>query len=94
MWQAVLFAFLAGIFATNGIPHFVKGITKDSYPCLFGNSSVPNLVAGWLSFVVAILSAYGTNIEQYPLSSLVSGAVGVLLMGLFHAAGLAFGQKS
>ncbi|MER8610121.1 hypothetical protein [Mesorhizobium sp. M0435] len=54
---------------------------------------MPNLIAGWASFVVALF-AYGANFAQYPIVSLVSGAIGVLLMGLFHAAGLAFGQKS
>ena len=72
----------------------MSGITGGSYPCIFGNSAVPNLMAGWASFIVATLFAYGTNFAQYPIVSLVFGAIGVLLMGLFHAAGLAFGRKS
>jgi hypothetical protein len=94
MWLAVFLAFFAGVFGANGVPHFVSGITKGSYPCLFGNAAVPNLIAGWVSFVIATLFAYETNFTQYPVVSLVSGAIGVLLMGLFHAAGLAFGRKA
>ncbi|MEZ2333601.1 hypothetical protein AB6802_28100 [Mesorhizobium sp. RCC_202] len=94
MWLTALLAFLAGVFGSNGVPHFVSGITKGSYPCLFGNSAIPNLIAGWTSLVVASLFAYMANFAQYPIISLVSAAIGVLLMGLFHAAGLAFGRKS
>ncbi|AZO00229.1 hypothetical protein EJ066_25630 [Mesorhizobium sp. M9A.F.Ca.ET.002.03.1.2] len=94
MWLTAFLAFFAGVFGANGVPHFVSGITKGSYPCLFGNSAIPNLIAGWASFVVATLFVYATDFAQYPAVSLVSGAIGVLLMGLFHAAGLAFGRKS
>ena len=94
MWLAAFLAFLAGVFGANGVPHFVSGITRGSYPCLFGNSAILNLIAGWLSFVVATLFAHQTLFAQYPVVSLVCGAIGVLLMGLFHAAGLAFGRKA
>jgi len=53
VWQSVLLSFVAGIFFGNGIPHFVKGITKERYPSVLGNGPVPNLIGGWLSFVVA-----------------------------------------
>lgn len=94
MWLTAFLVFFAGVFGANGVPHFVSGITGSSYPCLFGNSAVPNLIAGWASFVVATLFAYGADLGPYPATSLTSGAVGILLMGLFHAAGLAFGRKS
>jgi len=94
MWQTVILAFLAGVFGANGVPHFVQGITNENYPCLFGNSSIPNLIAGWASLVVAGILAYWANVPQYPAASLVAGAVGALLMGLFHAAGLAFGRET
>jgi hypothetical protein len=94
MWQTVILAFLAGVFGANGVPHFVKGITNEAYPCVFGNSAIPNLVSGWVSLVVAGVLAYWANVAQYPAASLVAGAVGALLMGLFHSAGLAFGRKS
>jgi hypothetical protein len=92
MWQAVILGFLAGVFGANGFPHFVRGITAESYPCLFGNSSIPNLIAGWFSLVIAGLLAYWASNEATAYC-LISGAVGALLMGLFHAAGLAFGKK-
>jgi hypothetical protein len=39
----------------NAIPHFVKRITKENYPTVFGNSPVPNLLAGWAGLVITAL---------------------------------------
>jgi len=93
MWQTVLLSFLVGVFGANGVPHFVKGITKESYPSLLGNAPVPNLIGGWGSFVVAILLLHWVSVERYPLVVVISGAIGVLLIGLFHATGRAVGRK-
>lgn len=94
MWQTAILCFLTGLFGANGVPHFVKGITRESYPCVLGNSSVPNLIGGWGSFVIAVLFAHWTSPDQYPVASLIAAAAGVLLIGLFHAAGLAVGRRS
>jgi hypothetical protein len=94
MWQTAIVAFLAGVFGANGVPHFVRGITKESYPCVLGNSPIPNLIGGWGSFVVAATFLHWANVREYPLSCQVSAVLGVLLMGLFHAGGGAFGRKS
>ena len=45
----MILGFFAGVFGANGVRHFVDGITKESYPCVFGNSPVPSLIAGWFS---------------------------------------------
>jgi hypothetical protein len=92
MWQSLILGFFAGVFGANGVPHFVKGITKESYPCVFGNSPVPNLIAGWLSFIVAGLFAGFVDRQHYALPSLFAGAIGALVIGLFHAAIGAFGR--
>jgi hypothetical protein len=94
MWQQVLFSFFAGAFAANGVPHFVRGIMHDTYPCVLGNSPIPNLFAGWSSFVIAgmLLYVLASGTPSYPVA-LICGAIGALLMGLFHAAGLAIGKK-
>ena len=94
MWESIVYIFLAGLFAANGVPHFVRGITHETYPCIFGNSPIPNLLAGWASFVIAFGFAYWSGASQFPLPSFIGSATGILLMGLFHAAGLAFGRKS
>jgi hypothetical protein len=94
MWQSVALAFIAGVFLGNGIPHFVKGITKESYPCVLGNSAVPNLIGGWLSVVIAGLIARSADLTDFPDASLISASVGLLAIGLFHASIGAFGRKT
>ena len=92
MWQSVLLSFVAGIFFGNGIPHFVKGITKERYPSMLGSGPVPNLIGGWLSFVVAGLLMHWIDLRHFRATSLAAAAFGVLLIGLFHAAVGAFGR--
>jgi hypothetical protein len=94
MLQILILSFFVGLFGANGVPHFVKGIMKESYPCAFGNSPVPNLIAGWASFIIAVSLSFWVNVEQYSIISLISGALGVLIIGLFHAWHGAFGRKS
>jgi hypothetical protein len=94
MLSNIILSFLAGVFGANAVPHFVKGITKESYPCVFGNSSVPNFVAGWAGLIVTVLLVYFADVKQYLGASLISGSLGILLIGLFHAKIGAFGKGS
>ena len=93
MWQSVILGFFVGLFLGNGIPHFVRGITKERYPSMLGNSPVPNLIGGWLSFVVAGLLAQRVDMVHFHDVALISGAIGLLLIGLFHASVGAFGRS-
>ena len=88
MWQTILFSLLAGAMSANATPHFVKGITKEPYPNVFGGSPVSNLVAGWSGFVLAALLLSWAHADRHPVWAIASGALGVLAMGLFHALGL------
>lgn len=90
----IILSFLAGLFGANAVPHFVKGITKESYPCAFGNSPVPNLIAGLVGLVIAVLFVYFTDVHNHSLVLLGAGALGALLIGLFHAKIGAFGRKA
>lgn len=93
MWPTLIFGFLAGVFGANGVPHFVKGITKESYPCLLGNGPVMNLVAGWLMGVFAVVMAFAAQAGDREIPALAAGAAGALAMGWFHAYIGAFGKK-
>ena len=94
MLLTLILSFLAGLFASNGFPHFVKGITKEEYPCMLGNSPVHNLIGGWMAFVLAALFVNYAHMERFPIASFIASAVGVLLMGLFHAWIGAFGKDN
>ena len=93
MWQTLILSFFMGLMGANGIPHFIKGITKERYPCLLGNAPIPNLIAGWLAFIIACLCAYWSHLKLYPLVAFCSCASGALLIGLFHAGPGAIGKK-
>ncbi|MFG1815967.1 hypothetical protein ACGFIF_19545 [Kribbella sp. NPDC049174] len=90
MTQALLLSFLAGLMGTNGIPHFVLGITAREYPNLTGNSPVRNAVGGVGAFVIAGLLAFWAHIGDHPRAAGIAALVGVLVMTVFHARGGAY----
>ena len=92
MWRSIVLSFLAGIMGGNGLPHFIKGITKENYPNMLGNTPVPNFLAGWVAFVITALLIHWAQVDQYPLGAFIAAAIGVLVMGLFHAWHGAFGK--
>ncbi|PLS81751.1 hypothetical protein CYG49_01225 [Candidatus Saccharibacteria bacterium] len=57
MSSDLLLFFLAGVFAANGIPHFVKGITGEHHMTPFGKPSGPvvNVLWGSANFISAFL---------------------------------------
>jgi hypothetical protein len=85
MTQTILLSFVAGLLAANATPHFVKGITKEEFPTLFGPSPLVNLVAGWFMYVLAAVLTIMADVVTHPVAALAAGAVGVLAMGVFHA---------
>lgn len=94
MWHTILLSLVAGATAANATPHFVKGITNEAYPNVVGGSPVSNLVAGWAGFVLAALLVSWAHAERHPAWAFASGALGALLMGLFHASGRTIGTTS
>jgi hypothetical protein len=94
MWHSTALGFLVGVLFGNGIPHFVKGIMKENYPCMLGNSPTPNLIAGWLSFVLVGFLTRWIDLDRFRDTSLIAASIGLLAIGLFHASIGAFGRKS
>jgi hypothetical protein len=94
MLLTTVLIFFAGIFGANAVPHFVKGITKELFPTPFGPSPVVNLIAGWAMLIFAALLVFWTEVDQHPMLAFLIGALGVLLMGLFHATIGAFGRRA
>jgi ABC-type glycerol-3-phosphate transport system permease component len=94
MWLTIVLSFLTGVLGANSLPHFVKGITKETYPTAFGSSPVVNLMAGWSGFILTALCAYAAHFGRHPFWGFVFAAIGVLLMGLFHARIGAFGRAA
>lgn len=93
MWHSLGFSVLAGILFGNGVPHFIKGITKENYPCMLGNSPTPNLIAGWLSIILAGFVVQWIDTNRFYNASLLAASVGLLAIGLFHSSIGAFGRN-
>jgi hypothetical protein len=93
MWGTIILGFLAGVMGGNALPHFMRGITKERYPNSLGNGPITNLVAGWLGLAMAAALAYLAHFQRHPLEGAIAAAVGVLLIGLFHAGPGAFGKR-
>jgi hypothetical protein len=90
MIQSIFLSFFVGVFGANALPHFVKGITKEPFPTPFGPSPVLNLIAGWAMFILAGILGYWAHMDVHPIGAIISLALGVLLMGIFHALQLDF----
>jgi hypothetical protein len=90
---AIGLSLLAGALGANSAPHFVKGITREEFPTVFGSGPVVNLVAGWAGLVLTALTAYGAHVGEHPFWAITAGATGALAMGLFHARGLTFSRR-
>jgi len=90
--RVIILSFLVGVIAGNAFPHFVRGITKKPYPNRLGNGPVTNVVAGWAGLVIAALLLFWAHVGQHPGWAFGAAAVGVLLIGLFHAGPGAFGR--
>ncbi|MEU6248950.1 hypothetical protein [Glycomyces sp. NPDC047010] len=90
--MTLLLTLIAGLLAGNGLPHFIKGITKEDYPTVFGNGPVPNLIAGWSSLTIAAIVLMLADLGAAPVAATAGISLGVLAMGLFHAQVGAFGR--
>jgi hypothetical protein len=87
MVKSLLLSLLAGILAGNAIPHFFNGIVRRPYPNVIRNSPLVNMLPGWAGLVLAGFCLAFSEITRFPWEALPGFAVGVLLMGLFHAGG-------
>lgn len=86
MWQFYVCTVLAGLFAANGVPHFVKGGLGQKHQTPFGkpSSAVVNVCWGWANFVVAAVFLHlgHFRVHEYRACALI--AMSALLMTLFN----------
>ncbi|PDT03624.1 hypothetical protein CO666_13690 [Rhizobium chutanense] len=59
-WIAYIAHFIAAGFLTNGIPHFVNGVSGRAFRIPFAQqdklgSPIANVVWGWVNFLIAFL---------------------------------------
>jgi hypothetical protein len=85
MIQAIALAFLAGLMGLNGVPHFVTGITGREFPNVTGNSATNNALGGLAAFAIAAALLALAHVSAHPRAALLAGALGAVLMTVFHA---------
>ena len=80
--ERTLLMFVVGYFGANGVPHFVKGITRSPHAMIFTNRPIPNLLAGSGALVVMGLLWLVAQPESDLVPAFFGCAVGVLLIGI------------
>ena len=86
MLGSVVFAFTAGFVLGNGLPYYLAGsMGIATNPSPFRESTTVNVMIGWIMFVVAVPVWGLVDTVVYPIPAYLSGAVGVLVVGLIHA---------
>jgi len=86
----VVLYFISGLFAANGVPHFIKGITGQQYQTPFGQPSgaFANVVWGSASFVIAWLLWHYVGLHRslnHTVRYEIAFGVGVFVMALLLA---------
>jgi hypothetical protein len=87
MWRLYVFSVLAGLFAANGVPHFIKGGMGQKHQTPFGknSSAVVNLCWGWINLVVAAIFLYFGHVRTHEYRAFALFAVAALIMSIFNA---------
>jgi hypothetical protein len=90
-WYNYVSAFFAGLFLSNFVPHFVKGVCGDPFPTPFSkppgkglSSPIVNVLWALLNLVIgAFLFKFG-KILHYHISLLIF-FIGFALLSIMHA---------
>ena len=87
MIKLYILSFLAGLVATYGMPHFIKGITGEKFPIPFAGvrSATANAIWGWVSFVIAVLLLHFSHPWHHIYRAGGLFAIAALLMAMVLA---------
>jgi hypothetical protein len=88
-WYNYIACFFAGMFIANTVPHFVHGISGDSFPTPFANPpgkglSSPTINVWWglLNLVIGYLLYRGGRISSANKVSILVFFVGIVTMSV------------
>jgi len=88
-WLELVAYFVAGLFAANGVPHFVNGISGNRFQTPFAkppgvgeSSAFVNVLWGFSNFVIAFILLFAVGDFETGFSlDMLAFAVGVLAAG-------------
>ena len=99
-WYHYFNGFFVGVFLSNSIPHFVKGICGDKFPTPFAKPhgrglSSPTLNVAWalLNMVIAYLFFRFSRLSLQDNLSSITFFVGFAIMSLISSKGFASKHK-
>jgi hypothetical protein len=88
-WYHYLACLFAGLFLANAVPHFVQGISGDSFPSPFSNppgkglsSPLVNVLWGLANMFVGYVLFRTGKVSQTNKWSLLAFCVGILCMSI------------
>ncbi len=91
-WYHYVFAFLGGVFFVNVLPHYIHGVTGQSFPTPFANPpgkglSTPFLNVIWavINFLIGFSILYFTKVIQRNKMIWIAVFTGGLLMSFYLA---------
>ncbi|MGI5243695.1 hypothetical protein [Dactylosporangium sp. CA-139066] len=82
----VLLALVAGLFAGNGLPYYLRGsIGEGRNPSPFPDRPAVAVASGVACFLIAGTAWAFAGVGAHPLAGWLATAAGVLVVGLIHA---------
>jgi hypothetical protein len=88
-WYHYVACFFAGVFLTNGIPHFVHGISGDKFPTPFAkprgkglSSPFLNVLWGLFNLIIGSLLLWCSKISAADIWSIIVFFLGILVMSI------------
>ena len=84
-WYNYIACFFAGFFLANTVPHFIHGVSGDSFPTPFANppgkglsSSLVNVLWALFNLVVGFLLYRGSKISRDKILAIIIFFVGIV----------------
>jgi hypothetical protein len=98
-WYHYVAAFFSGAFLTNGVPHFVKGVSGDPFPTPFSSppgkglsSPLTNVLWALLNLFVGYVLLKASGLDTDNTVGMLVFFAGVALMGVMG--GISFAGKA
>jgi len=88
-WYHYIACFFAGMFIANMVPHFIQGVSGQTFPTPFANppgkglsSPTMNVLWGLFNLIIGYVLFRAGKISNSKIWSVIIFFIGILLMGI------------
>ena len=88
-WYHYIACFFAGMFIANMVPHFIQGVSGQTFPTPFANppgkglsSPTVNVLWGLFNLIIGYVLFRAGKISNSKIWSVIIFFIGILLMGI------------